>query len=32
MVKTLSYPLRIEQHVEDGAYLAYFPDVPGCQT
>jgi predicted RNase H-like HicB family nuclease len=32
MDKTLSYPLRVEHHVEDGGYLAFFPDLPGCQT
>jgi antitoxin HicB len=32
MTKTLSYPLRVERHVDEGGYLAYFPDLPGCQT
>jgi predicted RNase H-like HicB family nuclease len=27
-----AYPLTIEAHPEDGAYLAYFPTLPGCQT
>ena len=32
MSAVLSYPLRIEHHADDGGYLAYFPDLPGCQT
>jgi predicted RNase H-like HicB family nuclease len=32
MVTTLTYPLTIEAHPEEGGYLAYFPALPGCQT
>ena len=32
MSKLLTYPLRIERHDEGDGYLAYFPDLPGCQT
>ena len=32
MVKTLAYPLVVEQHPEDGGYLAHYPALPGCQT
>ena len=32
MSATTAYPLRIEPHPEEGGFLAYFPDLPGCQT
>ena len=32
MSETLTYPLRVERHDEDGGFLAFFPDLPGCQT
>jgi predicted RNase H-like HicB family nuclease len=32
MAKTLSFPLRVERYDEDGGYLVYYPDLPGCQT
>lgn len=32
MLKTLAYPLTIEPCPEDGGYLAFFPNLPGCQT
>jgi predicted RNase H-like HicB family nuclease len=32
MAATVAYPLRVEPHLEEGGYLAYFPDLPGCQT
>ena len=32
MSSILTYPLRIKRHEEDNGYLAYFPDLPGCQT
>jgi predicted RNase H-like HicB family nuclease len=27
-----TYPLRIERHDADGGFLAFFPDLPRCQT
>ncbi len=32
MSETIAYPLRIERHDTDGGFLAFFPDLPGCQT
>ncbi len=32
MIKTLTYPLTIEPHPEEGGYLAFFPALPGCQS
>lgn len=32
MAETLAYPLRIEPHPQEDGYLAYFPDLPGCQS
>jgi antitoxin HicB len=32
MMKTLSYPLTVEEHPKDGGFLAYFPSLPGCQS
>jgi predicted RNase H-like HicB family nuclease len=32
MAKTVTYPLRIERYAEEDGYLAFFPDLPGCQT
>lgn len=32
MTTSLSYPLTVERHPEEGGYLAYFPTLPGCQT
>jgi predicted RNase H-like HicB family nuclease len=32
MAETLAYPLRVESHPDEGGFLAFFPDLPGCQT
>ena len=32
MVKTTTYPLKVEAHPAEGGFLAYFPALPGCQT
>jgi predicted RNase H-like HicB family nuclease len=28
----MTYPLQVERYAEEDGYLAYFPDLPGCQT
>jgi predicted RNase H-like HicB family nuclease len=32
MSRLFAYPLRIERVADEDGYLAYFPDLPGCQT